>query len=423
MLERVVLYVVPLATLAAVAFTVTGPGREGSARGARARGALIPGESTIALRLACISRFQNAEEGAPKWALHASITGRGSAASWQGQANENGLAEAVFQRASGFGDGDILTVTVDGEVVAEGPLAFTAERPRFSPAPPLRGVASGPKELRIRVRAGILAAPFLDQAIIEAPWATRPIELSAVGAELSTARVLIAEGRATFGVTPTFSEASLTAVTETEAGEVVRLEAPLPLVPGAMRVDLIDAGPLVIRSAVPRSAAYLSWVTPAGRIGGHIVPLAPTADGFYEGRLERTALPLSAVPLGVVVAGDPAELGSGTAAWPLIPAEGLVEAPRLEMLLDGVKMSETREAARARSARLSSLWVIAGAALIELTLLARAARRATASLARLSAELAAAGAEGAAQKPLPIAALLLVTALMFAAMAAFVALR
>src|SRR5262249_25833505 len=136
-----------------------------------------------------------------------------------------------------------------------------------------------------------------------------------------------------------------------------------------------------------RPSAYASVLSQEGRVWGAVVPLKADDKGFSSGTL---ALPSEVVAsaVGVTLAGDPEERGSGTVTWPLEGPLGVERASRIEQIVDGVPLAERLEKKRAGMARLVSVGVAFVAAVFEAALLVLYSRASQAKLAAHLAEVA-----------------------------------
>jgi hypothetical protein len=365
---------------------------------------------------------------------------------WEGATGTDGVGEARLTLRVPLGGSIALRVTRAGAGLAEGVVAVVAAEPTLVRPGWLTGVVSAvevavpglptpvapgerapstagsiaadagvekvnagaprfgssPSRLAIRVEAtrGVLAAPFAERLRVHVGGGGGPegagasLSVTAFGAELMApggtatsplALTADARGEANFVLTPLAYPVDL-AITA-RLGEVSgRWEGALPVTPGAIHVARGDGGALDVVSPAPRERAYLSFWDAVGRVGGAVVPLTRDASGFYRGAV-TPAPPPSPGFFAVTAAGDPLELGVGTVAYPLEPAEGSLTPPPLAQILDGVPAALAREWARARAARRTAVLVILMAAALTVLLLLR---EGYASQRRLEAHLCAA---------------------------------
>lgn len=424
-MSRALLYVVPALCLGLVATVLLGPGRAGSAYGARVRGAPLASADIIALRIGTVERRLGAEDPAPG-PLQVEARSGEQRARWEGETDGDALAEVTLRAEGGWGREVLVSVSRGDLVLAQGSVTPDAKPPRFLQEK-RSGATRGELVVEVSVARGELAAPFpsalrLGATLRGARVAGASLTVRADGAEVRPTSALTGEdGLATVELTPQFGDLELRVDAKAPTGEEGTFEGPLRVVPGAMLVERSGGG-LRVRSPAPRRAAYLSFVSTKGRVGGATVRLEPGPGGLSEGTLDAARIPTLS-PLAVVVGSDPGETGLGTVTWPLTPDTGQPEAAPLRVLLDGVPAAEAREEARARTLRRLTAGVLALAMLLELVLLSRVSREANRELAKLEAAMGAAGAEGTHAKPLPTAALYAIVALSFLAMCAFLVLR
>jgi hypothetical protein len=426
--SRAPLYLVPALCLGLVTVVLLGPGRAGSAFGARVRGAPVASADVLALRIGTVERRLGAEDPAPG-ALRVEARSGDQHARWEGATDGDALAEVTLRAEGGWGREIVVRVSRGDLVLAEGSLVPDAKPPRFQ-RESRTGAVRGELVVDASVARGQLAAPFastlrLGVTLHGARVAGASLTVQAEGAEVRPASAVTGDdGLATVELTPQFGDLDLRVDAKAPGGEQGSFEGPLRVVPGAMLVTRSESG-LRVSSPAPRRAAYLSFVGAKGRIGGATVMLEPGRGGLSEGTLDAALVPTE-VPLAVVVGSDPGETGLGTVTWPLRPDSGQPDVAPLRVLLDGVPAAEAQEEARARTLRRVTAGLLTLAMLLELALLSRVSREANRELAKLEAAMAnlsAAGAEGVSAKPLPTTALYAIVALSFLAMSAFLLLR
>lgn len=429
---------IPAVAVAIAAAVLLGPGAPRPAVGMRIYGAPVTGARIVALRLLGVERFAGVDEAAAlaNMRVEARVApdGTGSGQSpagsedtsvWEGGTGKDGVAEARLELRVPRGGAIALRVTRAGTPLAEGVVSVVAAPPKVLAPGWLTGIVSAvegsaggaslpstlgersPSRLAIRVEAtrGVLAAPFAERLRVHVgdgaggPGGTRAtLSVTALGAEVKAphgaatsplALTADARGEAEFVLTPLAYQVDLI-ITAQEGDLSGRWEGSLPVTPGAIHVARGDGGALAVVSPAPRERAYLSFWDAVGRVGGAVVPLARDSSGFYRGAV-TPAPPPSPGLFTVTAAGDPLELGVGTVAYPLEPAEGSLTPPRLAQILDGVPAAEARERARASAARRAALFVIVTAAALTVLLLLR---EGYASQRRLEAHLVAASPEG-----------------------------
>jgi hypothetical protein len=395
-LGRVAMFVLPVVAVVALAVVLLGAGSERPVVGARVWGVPAEGPGPIALRLEIARRAAHVDEAIAlsDLVVEASTEG-GARETWRGSAGDDGVAEAILEGSTPLARHLALRVLGAGELLADGraPLGAPIEG-AIEPPDTLDGPTRGGLRLRVDVPRGLLAAPFAGRVRVRALDAAT--DAPASGVEIRPVRnasarlapevaTTDASGEASFEVTPLFHDVrlALSAIAGDRRG---RWEGPLPVVPGAMTLDLAPDGALALASPAPRPRAYVSLLRDGRRVHGAVVALTSDAAGFARGALHPPPGALGSPTVVAVVAGDPRERGAGTAVYPIVPDEGRASAPPLELLLDGLPAAEEREATRARGVRLRAIGVIAAAALVEVLLLARLSRGSARRLERHLAE-------------------------------------
>jgi hypothetical protein len=203
-----------------------------------------------------------------------------------------------------------------------------------------------------------------------------------------------------------------------------QLRMPMPLRPGGIWLapGALESKELRLRSATPKTHAYLSLLGEHGRRWGAIVPLTEGEQGASSGRV---ALPdLEPGPWLALISSDPYEPPEHTAPWPLAPQLRAVEIAPLELLVDGVPAAVAAEEQRVRRVRIPVIGLIAAAAIAILLQIAVAGRRARRELERrIAADTDTSSAQAIARTPMAWAVVVAVAlALAFAAMATIAAL-
>ncbi|MBL8743111.1 MAG: hypothetical protein JNK04_18505, partial [Myxococcales bacterium] len=122
-----------------------------------------------------------------------------------------------------------------------------------------------------------------------------------------------------------------------------------------------------------------------GRVSGGVVPLTVDEKGFARGSI---SLAEPREPVAIVVSGEPTEKGPSTVAWPPPGAIGAAEAPRLELVLDGMGDAVARERTRIGRVRTLAIVALSLAAAFEIALLLWVGRRERKNLAALGVQLA-----------------------------------
>ncbi|MRG91450.1 hypothetical protein [Polyangium spumosum] len=400
MLGRLATYVVPAASVTVTALVLFGPGSPNPAPFVRVRGVPVAGGNTIALRLEGAWRSFGADAVATFEGVIVEVEDGGAKlASKPISFGPDGVGEASIENGAPF-VGPLSVRVLRGEtILAEGTVPLRAPSRAGTPDPMITGLSKGHFRFFVRPRRGLFVSPFpeaLDVSVglpeIVSPslrsFAGITLALSGPGASITPERATTDEqGAASFTVTPTAHHVELSIDARDPEGNEGHWEGILPVWPGATWLDPDRSKGLVLVSPAPRDRVYVSVVTDAGRLLGAVVPLARDDAGFFRGRLDLTP---PADPASIVVAGDPGERGDGTVAWPLAPDAVATNAPRLELLLDGSAAAEARERARASSARLVAVCLVAVAALAEVLLILARTQSSQRALEANLAEAAAA---------------------------------
>lgn len=387
MLGRIAIVVIPTVAVAVTALVLLGPGALRPVVGVRLRGVPFAGGRVVTFRLEAVRSLYDVDEVTPLDGIHLAASSNGARLSgWSGDADKDGIAEVRLEALAPI-TGPLEVVVERDTVLAHGSIPL---RP-IDPLTTRRGIVPGPTQgdLRIQVEAlrGALAAPFVDTLaftvteVLGGAPVQADLELSAPGSELSPLGAAPSaaasselrlttndHGAASVVVKPLAHDVNLTITARTLEKKGL-WSGVLPIIPGAAWIAAgTGLGPFTVVSPAPHAFAYLSFWSEAGRVGGASLPLVKDADGFYRARL-TPQLPADAKILYATVAGDPLEQGAGTVAWPLVPAEAAVSPRPLELLLDGIPAARARESARAASARVKGIAVVAAAALAEILLL------------------------------------------------------
>ena len=385
MLGRLATYVVPAASVIVTALVLFGPGSPNPAPFVRVRGVPLAGGRTLALRLEGARRLFGVDDVAALEGVTVEVTDAGA----------NLAPKTVSLGPDGVGEASIETNTpltgpldvrvVQGKtVLAEGTVPLRPPPPKPAPARDIAGVSSGYFRFFVRPRRGHLVSPFpetLDVSVglpehvspYRPGFAGITLSLSGSGTTITPEKNDTDErGATSFTVTPLAHHVELVITARDPDGHEGRWEGLLPVRPGAIWLAPDLRAGLSLVSPAPRERVYVSVLTDAGRILGAIVPVTRDDAGFFRGRLDVTP---PADPAQIVVSGDPAERGDATITWPLAAQTISAAAPRLELLLDGSAAAETREHARASSARRAAVFLVAVAALAEILLILVRTRR------------------------------------------------
>jgi hypothetical protein len=285
----------------------------------------------------------------PRAALRLHLTGIGpeARAEWTGSTDETGHAEARLAFTSPLTADPWLRVqAVDtGQLLGEGVLSLDAEEWQVGALRQggwIAGQSQGELRVRVAPRQGALAVPFASELVVQVSSSTpaeadpgdgddaanalapaRGVRLSfeLEGAELMTPPPVLtdARGAAQVRLRPLEHAISLRITAQAAEGGEGQWFGALPVVPGALHVNL--EGPrLIVRSPIPRSHAYVSLVSERERLGGTILALDPEAEGGATGSVELEPALLARAHADAswgVVSSEPDKRSPGVVGWPL----------------------------------------------------------------------------------------------------------
>jgi hypothetical protein len=391
MLARAILLAVPSLAMAVVGFAMFGPGAVRSYDGAQIWGGPTEGTRGLSWRLLVLERFRGVDSTKNVGAVVVRArTPDGLEVSTTCTTRMDGTCDLELPLANEVHGAVHVDVTArDGSVtLASGDVA--RDRAGWDAGPPrpsrIAGHQDGDLRLDVAARRGIFAAPFRDGLVVtvkrgDALVRDARVTLRAPGADIDGATSADAgvilhtseHGEATFIVSP-LTHAIEANIEASSPGPTGAWDGVLPVLPGAMWLDPagVPAHKLRILSPVTRSVAYATLSTPAARLWGGIIPLAPDARGFGAGEIDWPVPDVSA-PLWLTLSSDPRATGAGTVGWPITPdaiAQGEL-AFHDWLLLDGMPAAERRDADRRGRARRLSAAVLGAAAVIEGILLAQ----------------------------------------------------
>lgn len=365
-------------------------------------GAIAPESGRASFRVLLAERERGFESAAAGRRIRIlAWTAEGERAAWEGVTGPDGSAEASL-----LWEGHArLPITVrveddEGEILGEAELPTRLDDwgPGQSFPSKLRGRVEGELSISAALVRGVLAPPFREEAVVElreggAALAEARIEVSAEGALLDDGKgqgdlrpklrlSTDAEGRARFGITPSFFDVSLV-VEALEGARSGRFEAKLPVLQGAIWLAPSAEDPRLrtIVSPVSRERAYLSIATAERRVFGASVELISDGRGHASGEVDLSSIfpaishETSAI---LTLASSPDFQGAGTVGWPLFapsdPFSGASHPIRDVLLFDSMPERERLEEDRRRGvARISGL-ILLIAAVAEAFLLLRASR-------------------------------------------------
>lgn len=377
------MYGAPILAISVAAVVLLGPGRSGPALGVRVWGGPALGARCTAFRLEALRRYYGVDDRISLAGLSLELRDikSGSSAIWSGSTGDDGIADARLCLDKPLGDRAELLISRKQEQIAQGSIALADSSARVLPSLPLSGIVRGELEIQVKSPRGIWIAPFEDTLWIELVKGAKGrseiwLSASAQGAELQQKRLIFPVDRAlSLKLKPTSHLVELSLSAEVDGVEQGVWEGVVPVVPGGIwlepqrAADAEGAKQIRLFSPSPRKNAYVSLLSEQGRHFGATVPLSQNAEGFFVGEFgidlgERGEQALQTAVL--VAAGDPAEQGSATVAWPLRPAVGKAIYPKLELLLDGLPQAEKTEQERAISSRRTAVLLIAALAVFEI---------------------------------------------------------
>lgn len=399
--SRLVLFSMPVITVAVIAFALFVVGAPRPYVGARVYGGPTEGASRLSLRLAVVERFVEVEQPARSGEI--SVDARladGRRASGRATPDEMGIASVTLDVGQPISGPVDLTVSGREGLLGHGRVSLTsadwAARARELGGW-LPGKASGAWAIRVAPSRGAFAVPFADPLDIEvagAPSGAR-VTLEADGAEVVTPpRPIDEKGRSRTLLAPRDHIVSVTVKVADEAGRSGEWTGFVPVVVGALRATL-EQGQLRVESAVEREVAHFALVSESERLAGGAVAMSPNLRGGSVGLAPLPPLPKGR--LWAVVSGE-AELDTlSTVGWPLHEASGPldVEPARARavpdrLYFDGLGLGFAADAARRQKARQLALGFTLLAGLLAAVLLVREGQRSASDFER---HLRAAGAD------------------------------
>lgn len=377
-MNRWVLLVIPFATCALVSIAVFVVGAPAARPAARVYGGATEGLPVLAWSLE-VTRPTGAADGpASDSPVAVEVRQPGCEPSrWQGFARA-GRAELVIPLARpADGPLDVHVRDGAGRTLARGRVFLgRAEwwaRARRSGGW-LDGVRAGVLDVDIAPVRGVFAVDFAEPFWIRVrrdglPRPNVRIQTAAEGAELTlddavpaghgvdTLDLVASEhGWARARLCPHGFDVTLT-VRAKDGRDAGKWSGSVPVVAGALEA-LRQADRLVVRSSIPRPAAFYSIISPRGRLGGGELRLAPSRPEAVAS-VPIPAVALAEPELWAVVAAEPRLESSGAVGWPIPPEpaarrEPLPVAMTLadQLLLDGRPQVRAQDAAQARAARI-----------------------------------------------------------------------
>lgn len=401
--SRLVLFSLPLATVAVIVFALFVVGAPRAYHGVRVYGGPTEGASRLSLRLSAVERYMEVE--APARVGELAIEARlddGRKASARVPSDELGTAVVTLDLGGPVRGPVAMSVTSEHGLLARGSLSLAPEqwmervRERGGVLP---GQGSGALSIRVFPARGAFAIPFGDPLSIEVSRAGGPVVGARVSVEVEGVTLAgepsptDARGHTSAMLAPVDHIASLTVKAVTDGGESGTFTGAIPIAVGALRASRQE-GQLRVECAIEREMAYFAVITERERLAGGRVAMSPTGRGGSVGLAELPALPPG--PVWAVVSGEPELDSASTVGWP-IGELGDGEPPKTRavpdrLLLDGLTLGFATETARRGQARHVALGFTLLAGLLAAALLVREGQR---SASELDEHLRAAGAEPA----------------------------
>jgi hypothetical protein len=425
MLRRSIIVVVPGAALAVVAIAMVGPGARRPFDGVRLWGGPTENVSRFSFRVEVLERYQGIDAAHDIGEVYVqAIAENGQGGVFRGRTHPDGTVDVQIPLAANA-RGKVRTVVrpVDGRPLLQGVFARDAAgwgASRTS-GPLLAGRSEGDLSINVAAGRGVFAAPFRDDLIVQVERQGRPVPgadvvVEAQGGTLehatdsnkasSVSIVTGSHGTAVVGVTPASHDVDV-AITARALGSSGSWWGGLPVTPGAMWLDPEPVGNGKLRAVSPvrRETAYATIASRTERLWGGSIALSADPTGFFSGEIDNPLGDDAPRPAWITLASDAAATGSGTTGWPLrtgparSPADALEERHFADLLLlDGMPQAERLDFLRRRRARELGFAALLAAALIEVLLLADAARSAERDLQKVEAAFAESDDAGGTKK-------------------------
>lgn len=400
---------VPVVAGLVTALVLVGPGVERPVSSVRVRGAIARGSRFVAVRVQTVTHHRGLYTASALGDLALDVTtDRDHRGRWEGSTGDNGFAEARIALTGP------ITTTVGLEIrhgdrvlgkvdVEPGPTlaVLPPQAPRLLESAPgiavrvVRGFALPPfpEELEVTARPNVGAAPA-GSSTDRAPAPPPRLRADALGADVRTLAEAVAFdctaeacGQLWRVEVAPHAPAALLDFTVGDGAQAVTWRGDLPLATGGYWLDpeATSRGELHLRAGAPRDEAFVSIYGARGRLAGAIVRMDNDEQGMSSGHTSLPPFGLGSIahptePVTVVASSDGDEPTDGSVAWPLFPDAGMVEAPALALLLDGMPGSIERERQRQTAARRPAYGIATAALLFELFFLWRRNRLARARL-------------------------------------------
>ncbi len=388
MARRLLLLLPALAALV-VLWGVWGAGAPRAVSAVQVLGGPTHGARQLSLLLRAIASDGSRARPLGGTALRVVARASSRTATWQGQTNDSGFAEARLEFGVRLEHAPELRVesAATGELLAAGAPSLSAEDWRSGARRQggwLPGQGQGELLVRVAPAEGAIAVPFATEVLVlvtpragaggpapslgdarGSPGVRLELELTGadvLGSAQGGATLTDAAGSARLRLAPSEHAVSARIRATSESGEEAQWYGALPVVPGALRAAL-DGAELIVSSPIARDQAFVSIVTESERLAGAVVELTPDDVGA-SGRL---ALEPSLVALfdderaWAVVSSEYDKRSPAVVGWPLAFAARDPSEPVLtfdvadRLLVDGLPgalAAEQRERLARRRAAL-----------------------------------------------------------------------
>lgn len=373
------LLVVPALATALVVFVTFGPGQERTVKGARVLVAAGEPAGVRSLRIETIERGAPIPRATEVPDLQIFVDGDAEPL-WRGSSGPFGVADAKLRRP--VPSGARVRVRTGDRTLAEGQLRTASSEPAspsFQPAK-LEGVAEGELTVSAEAAAGTLVPSIAGGVVVtvsdrSGAVSDAKLTMKATAVEPAELEVDVKNGRALLSLAVIAPPAAVELTARAE-GRTGTLRAELPTTMGAIAAVAAN-GRVELVSPAPREVAFVSLFDEAGRVGGAVVLLEASPDGYFRG-----SLPIERGVAALTVSSDAREASGSTVTWPGEDQSGLASAPRLSVAVDGMPQALQAEATRLSRVRTATTAALSLAAALEIALLLWTRREARAALAK-----------------------------------------
>jgi hypothetical protein len=332
-MARQLLLVLPALAVAIVLWAVLGAGGTEPVMSVQIMGGPTRGHSDLSLLVRALATQDGRRTPSAALRLHIAGSGPHARAEWTGSTDETGHVEARLAFSSPLDADPYVRVQAleTGQLLGEGVLSLGADQWQMGALRQggwITGQSQGELLVQVAAQQGALAVPFTSELVVQvssaagfAPAPAVALSLELEGAELVTPAPVRtdAHGLAQVTLRPLEHAISLRVSAESAEGRRGRWYGALPVVPGALHVEL-DGPRLSVRSPIPRRHAYVSLVSERERLGGAILALEPDVEGGATGTIELDPSLLARVhgaPSWGVVSSEPDKRSPGVVGWPL----------------------------------------------------------------------------------------------------------